>query len=178
MFYSLINSRLSLIITFLFIAGNVMVAQDFRIEEYVFSNGGGVVESGEFIIDGTIGQAIIGEIENIDNLKQLGFWYSISGINSAEDDMRISGEFSVEVYPNPFSDKITFKLSPKRAGDLITIEILDFVGKEVVNIKLQRIFEPAEITIHNLGDLIPGVYFCRINSGDESLINKVIKISQ
>ncbi len=175
---SLINNCISWIIAFLFIAGNAMIAQDYSAEEYVFANGGGAVESGQFIIDGTIGQAVIGELENAGNQAQVGYWYSISGINSAEEDMGMPKGLSVEVYPNPFTDNIKFKLSPKRPGDLITIELIDFFGKKVADIKLQRLFESSEITIHNLGDLVQGVYFCRFSSGHETVVNKVIKISQ
>jgi len=178
MFSSLISNKLSWIIAFLCITGKVIIAQNFSVEEYVFANGGGVLESDAFIIDGTIGQAIIGELENADNQAQVGYWYSISGITSAEEDMRISKGLSVETYPNPFSDNLKFKLSTNRPGDLITVEILDFFGKRVAGIKLQRLLEPSEITIHNLGDLVSGVYYCRISSGYETVVNKVIKITQ
>ncbi|MCX7986490.1 MAG: alpha-amylase family glycosyl hydrolase [Bacteroidales bacterium] len=79
---------------------------------------------------------------------------------------------SIEVYPNPFSDKLIVKLMVDRPKELI-LSITDVLGKKVYNSK----FSSGDNTIFDLSILPKGIYVMTITDSKGSNIyrKKVVK---
>ncbi len=76
--------------------------------------------------------------------------------------------FGLQVYPNPFSEIITFKTD---VSDSYEIKIFDVAGRQLQNI----LFEGSEFTLKNK-ELSAGTYFYEIkNKNDERVRGKFVK---
>ena len=81
----------------------------------------------------------------------------------------------MSVYPNPVSDQLTISYQLKEAGTaLISIfsnngQLMETIGNE---------FKPTGEYrfVRNISDYKPGVYFCRIQIGNEMVTKKIIKL--
>ena len=88
-------------------------------------------------------------------------------INELDDE--VTGQ--IELFPNPFSEKIELKLPLEMQK--LTIEILSISGKELRNYELS---EHSGRVILDLADMdYHGVIFIRMNLGEEVLMKKLIK---
>ena len=76
----------------------------------------------------------------------------------------------IELYPNPFTDKLTIDCSSKGKTKL-SIKIYNMQGKLVL---IKEISEGSKHTIET-SFLQTGIYFCRISSENESSVFKIIK---
>ena len=45
----------------------------------VFSNGGSFISGGNYQINGTLGQSLIGSVGSSNNMNLIGFWYTTEG---------------------------------------------------------------------------------------------------
>jgi len=107
---------------------------------------------------------------------------STAGCQSASSNEVVFGftgtipttENNFSVYPNPFSGKVSIEYNVKSAG-FVRIVMYNSIGNEV------GIIEESEKTAGNHkasfdgSQLSPGIYFCKIFSGDTVLFAKVIK---
>ena len=79
------------------------------------------------------------------------------------------------VYPNPVSDKLTISYQLKEAGSaLVSIYNLDGQLMEKVIDGFKPVGEYRFVL--NISDYPQGVYFCRLNSGNEMVTRKIIKV--
>jgi PKD repeat protein len=80
-----------------------------------------------------------------------------------------NGDGTATVYPNPARDKVFVRTSLEGKAE---IGLFDLSGKEIIK---QDIFlvkdEPAEI---DLGNIDPGIYILRMDSGTNQSINKLV----
>lgn len=82
-----------------------------------------------------------------------------------------SKESSIQVYPNPASDQLTFALPKEMLGIAKSIEVYDALGKNVKTIAITS----SETKI-DVSDLAKGVYSCRIvNLANEKIVKRFIK---
>jgi hypothetical protein len=56
------------------LVSSVAVAQNYSIDRYVIASGGGHSESGNYQVDGTIGQPIVGSSSSANYTVDAGFW--------------------------------------------------------------------------------------------------------
>ncbi len=84
---------------------------------------------------------------------------------------------TVDIYPNPFSNKVDIRLQIADRSQEINIKMYDVSGKEVVFLRHRdkEIGRQGEMKI-DTSDLPCGVYFVEVRAGDERIIKKVIKI--
>lgn len=92
----------------------------------------------------------------------------VSVVVSALKDLRTSS--SIQVSPNPVSDYLMIEL--QSGNSEIEIELVDLNGRVVLN-KIYPANNKIEIPVH---DLITGLYFVKIKSGEELEIVKIIKV--
>jgi hypothetical protein len=78
-----------------------------------------------------------------------------------------SANSSFRVYPNPANEEITIK-SSSVLNDA-TISVIDLNGKELKSLKLSGMESKVDTT-----DLISGVYFVRVSTGNDSKTEKLI----
>lgn len=90
---------------------------------------------------------------------------NITGVTHTTD--LAASEFSIAVYPNPFSGMLTLQTD---ANETVTILLFDQVGRVVLSQTMQGGMHTV-----NTNDLAKGVYYLRLTSGTHSLQAKVIK---
>jgi enterochelin esterase-like enzyme len=80
------------------------------------------------------------------------------------------------VYPNPASDQLTISYKSKVAGTIL-ISIINFNGQLMETVGNE--FKPAGEYrfVRNISDYKPGVYFCRVQIGNEMVTKKIIKVN-
>jgi hypothetical protein len=78
-----------------------------------------------------------------------------------------SANSSFRVYPNPANEEITIKSSS--VSNDATVSVFDLNGKELKSLKLSGMETNVDTT-----DLISGVYFVRVSTGNDSKTEKLI----
>ncbi|MCC7438620.1 MAG: T9SS type A sorting domain-containing protein [Armatimonadetes bacterium] len=124
----------SLAVALLLIAASGARAQT-SIGSYVFGNGATRATGGGMVLNGTLGQAVIGPAQNKAVAAYQGFWYTMplqkqsSGI---EHEGAVAGESVMlgQNVPNPFSisTEITIQLP---TSTVATLRLYDALGREV-----------------------------------------------
>ncbi len=93
---------------------------------------------------------------------------------TSSDDQVLPAIESVSVYPNPFRSSASVVVSGK-ANTQVEVGVYNIKGQLVQ--KLNNVTEAngiANLTLSASDDMIPGIYFVRINSADRQLTQKVV----
>ena len=139
-----------------------------QLHHQMISSQGNTFSSDNLIITQTIGQqSVIGNY-NAANFQynqgfQQPFWNRFIRFNKPD--------FLAEYYPNPFSDKITFRFTNIN-NDFFEINIFDTAGRLVFNAK-QNLME--DLLVLDLLDLSSGPYLVRLHNTKKTLYTKIIK---
>lgn len=80
----------------------------------------------------------------------------------------------VELYPNPAHDMFTLKFSALNEGDVM-VDIVDLAGRSVSESIRFFAREGENLFQINSNNLLPGVYFCRINHGNNRIALRLVK---
>jgi hypothetical protein len=78
----------------------------------------------------------------------------------------------INIVPNPFKGETTIKISTPDRLDILSINIMNSIGKVVENIMNDEVFT-GEI-IWNKGNLPAGIYFLVVRTKNETLTEKFI----
>ncbi len=102
-------------------------------------------------------------------LKQWDFngEFQYSKIISVENK---SKQLGVTIYPNPAKENIIVKSLTAKTYNR-TVEIMDMLGKKVTSVTLSANQSVININTQNIGN---GVYFVRVNGGNEMIIEKLV----
>jgi hypothetical protein len=84
----------------------------------------------------------------------------------------VQNNFLLEVYPNPNKGKFFLEGNSNHAGDL-KISIQNSLGEEVSSFTVSG-STPLQQFI-DIGTLPSGVYWLKVQSGDNSIVKKVVK---
>ena len=88
----------------------------------------------------------------------------------------VSGADKIEAYPNPFSDKITVRVSLSKAGQA-TLQLFDFAGRLVQFIDCQSLSQFGSLEEEILlPGIMPGVYFLRLQHAQGIQTVKLVKV--
>ena len=102
------------------------------------------------------------------------FYFQTTGVVNDHADLPQQFELSGN-YPNPFSDETKMDLDIQQSGNFI-ISIYNILGQMVS--KMHKSLGPGRYIISWQGGEIPGVYFAKIQSGDEFRICKLIQLTK
>jgi len=80
-----------------------------------------------------------------------------------------SVEYSVAIFPNPFSFQTTISFSEEQKN--ISIKTIDLLGKEIKNIS----FSGKQLTLEK-EDMVAGIYFVQITDANKNVVNKKIVV--
>ena len=142
----------------------------------VFSNGGSSISGGNYQINGTLGQSLIGSVGSSNNMNLIGFWYTTEGFvtDIQEEQNPLPTEYFLsQNYPNPFNPATKIKYGVKERNN-IKIAIFNTIGEEV-KILANELKEPGSYEIEfNASSLPSGVYFYRLQAGDFVQTRKMI----
>lgn len=82
---------------------------------------------------------------------------------------------SFEISPNPIIDHANVVFTARTKGE-VSIEVFSVDGSLVSSsITFAEANEPTEVQLNDLEQIQHGIYFCRINMGNSSLTEKLIK---
>jgi len=81
----------------------------------------------------------------------------------------------INIYPNPFIDHLKVELHHLQ-GNNIKVNITNILGKELYTSVLESNSSYTEFIIHELNVLPVGMYFLRVNSGNQELTKKIMKL--
>ncbi|MEQ9062575.1 MAG: T9SS type A sorting domain-containing protein [Vicingaceae bacterium] len=83
--------------------------------------------------------------------------------------------YSVSAYPNPFSNNLDIRLIMDEQSDML-IELLDVTGRVISSqTKIGMAKGSHVIDIQSANELVSGMYFIRLNDGNEQEVLKVMK---
>ncbi len=89
-------------------------------------------------------------------------WKASEKIYGSPYATEVGLDTNAEIYPNPFSDRVTIKLLTEvLSTEIFYIDVFNHLGSKVRT--LQSTSNNSEIEI-NLGGIVPGLYFIRINA--------------
>ena len=107
------------------------------------------------------------------NLKPLNLKIFHTG-NSTSVDIPLENDFQIDIYPNPFSEKIIIESNFEILYGS-KIDILDLSGK-VVGTALPTVNSENKATYEwNASSFTRGVYFIKINHGTKVIVKKIVK---
>jgi len=90
------------------------------------------------------------------------------------EDVEFEYEFSI--FPNPVASEVMINFTLE-SDQQITIIVVDVVGKASKILSKKILSAGTHSITANLGHLPEGVYFCRIQAGNEMVTKKIIKIN-
>ena len=107
------------------------------------------------------------------------------GIQEEKEQRQVTRDVRFTISPNPFTDKIRINLGMYDVGyrvEDMSLQIYDISGRLVKVLSLLTAYSllPTELTWDGRDDkgsnVLPGVYFMRLSSGDFTSIKKVILV--
>ncbi|OYU96480.1 MAG: hypothetical protein CFE21_08810 [Bacteroidetes bacterium B1(2017)] len=94
--------------------------------------------------------------------------FKVNGVTAVKEHTPSSNSF--EVFPNPAKDQLTIELG-KPSSEKLFIELIAIDGKQV----LTQYLAPNQVSLTlKLNDLLPGIYFVRVNGSNFQVAKKVI----
>lgn len=149
----------------------------------VFGNGGAVLSDSSYCIVGTLGQPIIGVVQNPSNTNGVGFWYLASHklvTDVEQNKTSVPKEFRLEQnYPNPFNPTTTIEFALPQ-GSAVTLKLYDILGREVATLADKELGAGVHTVVFDAHHLASGVYFYRmraeVTTGDGRLFSRARKL--
>ncbi|NND71950.1 MAG: T9SS type A sorting domain-containing protein [Rhodothermales bacterium] len=141
----------------------------------------GVAVSNVELADESFGLASFG-VDDTNELYILGFDGKIHQLNreaSSTDDPQLAG-LSVEVYPNPFTESVTFGVSID--GPVVSeLSVFDILGRKVATILPEALRSASAATVwdgtDNLGVHVPpGLYVYRLDASGQIFTGSIVRL--
>ena len=152
-------------------------AQNYVIARSVIAAGATPMQSGNYRVDGTIGQAVIGIASNGTYQNSQGFWYTFTprGGVKVNYDANANGFALEQNYPNPFNPSTTIKFSvPERTK--VTVRVMNLLGEEVHAPLVDEVKEQGTYSIDfsDADNLPSGTYIYRMDAGTFSASKRMV----
>ena len=179
-----LNKHIIFILMMTFILFTSVHTQNYKLDNYVISNGGVAISNGKYKAAVTIGQSSIGNISNDLYESNIGFWYQYSiTITDLKEKWMLEIPKQFELYqnfPNPFNPTTKIKYSipsvETRHASSVQLKVYDVLGREVQTL-INEVKQPGEYKIEfNATTLPSGVYFYRLRAGEYISTKKMILI--
>ncbi len=156
-------------ILFILVFGGLCHSQS--LSQYIIASSGVTLNGTSNTLNFTMGEPVIGNIDNGESLGQ-GFWLgAIEGVVLSNEDFNSSIETSF--YPNPVKDFLNISFTDME-GQNIELVLYDILGREVYKKQMTGI---ANTEVINLSSLNSGTYLLSIvlQSNNTSKTYKIIK---
>ena len=144
----------------------------------VFSNGAVSLSNESYLVNSTLGQALIGRIAHDLYQNHIGFWYSGNTFETTIDESYKSTPEKFELfqnYPNPFYPVTLIRYAlPKPT--FIRLEVINLMGQRMltlVNSKMPAGIHEARFSEKNLP---AGYYFYSIHTDEFHEVKRMILI--
>lgn len=95
---------------------------------------------------------------------------------TVEIDESASAAKALQIFPKPFTDFITIKLSLKHTLSPVTVQIVDSEGRVVYEQFEEIAGITAQYQLRGLNALASGVYICRVIVGDRVETQRIVKL--
>ena len=172
----LFKNKFIVSVFFLILLFNNQTFSQFQIPFSVISSGGIQQSNSSYILNGSLGQAIIGQSQNTVNQVQAGFWhiYYQNVMTDISERTVLPTEFKLEQnYPNPFNPSTTIKFAiPERSN--VLIKIYDPLGSEVKTLINEEMEQGWYTKEFNAVSLASGFYIYRMQAGKYVSIKKML----
>ena len=105
--------------------------------------------------------------------------YNTSSILDDSEQFLSSSDFALEntelsIYPNPFASFTNFRFNLTNP-EIVSIQLLNCSGQTIETIVNQESYPPGEHEVQYTNEnLIPGIYFCKIVTGKQCAIKKML----
>ena len=168
----------ALVIAAVLLAGTSFTAhsQTFSITRSVFGTGMTPAAGGGFVMDGTLGQAIIGPASASNVFIGQGFWYTVLPTSGVTQTNQVADGFSLgQNYPNPFNPSTTIKFSVGERTK-VTIRVMNLLGQEVHAPLVDEVKGPGqyEIDFTDADNLPSGTYIYRMDADNFSQSKRMV----
>ena len=122
------------------------------------------------MLDKNCGLYVLGETA----MTAIHYTDSCSVVSSVQESANNFNLNSINAYPNPFSNStaIEFYLSESKNVSISILDVMERIEKTISTKNLQQ--GKNKITI-DLSELNNGIYFCKLNSKENSQTIKLIK---
>ena len=104
-------------------------------------------------------------IDSIINLE-----YQTLGVETIDQPINY-----ISVYPNPASDELTINYQLKKSA-VVNINLIDLQGKQHMVLNKETNAMGIQTESLNISHLPPGVYFLRLQAGNDVVTKKVVKL--
>ena len=94
--------------------------------------------------------------------------------NIATVNVKIKGLFVTGVYPSPFTDKITISITSE-TNSKARVSLFDYTGKQIASQNAVVAKGVTLLSLDNLGTISNGIYLVKVQAGETTLVQKVIK---
>lgn len=139
------------------------------ISKQVVGSSGESLSNGNYTINFTVGEPIVGMVENGESIQQ-GFWAELFSDGTLSVS-KVTNENSISVFPNPVVNYLNFHFKQSEAVNYV-VNLYDINGKEVLKANLQSQNQNSQLNISQLAD---GMYVLTIDS-KETNYSQSIKI--
>lgn len=148
----------------------VIQIQGQSISKQVVSSSGAELNNGTYTINFTVGETLVGLIENGEVIHQ-GFWAGISEDNTLTVETLVDAEEELSIYPNPVVNVLQIKFKLQEAQNYTT-QLYDLNGKQIFNLKP---IVQGQIVQMDISHLSGGMYLLMVTD-KTSNYNKSFKI--
>lgn len=108
-----------------------------------------------------------------DGCVDIGAYETILGTGITHPINDVTDGF--QVYPNPVKNSLTIEYQLQEPG-MVRIDLLDLYGRQLANIGNTWQQATNYRISFNASDLSTGIYFCRMQIGNETITRKIIKV--
>lgn len=152
------------------------MAQGYKLQSYVIASGATPMSNGTYILNGTIGQAVIGPVSNSVFTDQQGFWYTTGSLTqgAVKPLGEAAGYDLGQNYPNPFNPSTTIRFSiPERVT--VTLRVMNLLGEEVARVIDDETYNAGSYQVDFAPKDIPsGTYIYRLEAGNVVKTKKMV----
>jgi Secretion system C-terminal sorting domain len=152
-------------------------SQGLVIEKDIISSGATSSKNDNFILNATVGQPIIGIVQEPNIINHQGFWYVISDFTSGStntEDLPI-GIIDINILPNPTSYQGTLTFVAKESMPL-SVDILSSAGQKTAFHYSGDANEGKNIIPIDVSNLIAGQYFLTLKTKEKTFTKKIVII--
>lgn len=146
----------------------------------VFGNGGSKIRNGVHIVNGTIGQPLVGNSSTQTFMVASGAWHDTCGVlwtGVSDEPGRSSGlpaRYSLsQNYPNPFNPTTTIQFSlPEQSR--VTLKLYNILGEMVAELVDEDLSPGDHRVTVSADNLASGIYFYRLTARDFVRTKKLV----